>query len=138
VYAAAVFGFILYLSSAYKLSGFKRAYSVEEVETFEESTWAAQQISLSRGLSESYISEDVYTSIVKLSLGICILVLMGAAPFAGFFLKYLIVSLFSSSSAFLVCAIILVSTAVTNLAYFDLLTHVSEKISGYSGRSYNE
>lgn len=38
VYAAAVFGLLLYLSSSYKLSGFRRAYSVEEVETFEDST----------------------------------------------------------------------------------------------------
>lgn len=95
-------------------------------------------MSLTRGLSESFFSENVYISIVKLSLGISILVLMGAAPFAGFFLKYLIVSLFSSSAAFLVCAIVLVSAAITNLAYFDLLTHVSEKISGYSDYSYNE
>jgi formate hydrogenlyase subunit 3/multisubunit Na+/H+ antiporter MnhD subunit len=83
-------------------------------------------------------SRDFLSALVKVPTAVSALVLMGAAPFSGFLLKYLIVSLFASSSSFFTCLVILLSSAITHLAYFNLFTNITERVCKYSGRSNNE
>lgn len=66
------------------------------------------------------------------------LILMGAAPFSGFLMKFLIVSAFVSIQSFLVAAALLLSTVFTHLTYYGMFTSITEKAREYVKHSYNE
>lgn len=138
IYAVSMFAILLYLSSSHKLEMFANVRLGNEVDSFENFLWASQQMRFSAALNRLPISKDVISATVKIASGISALVLMGAAPFAGFFLKYLIVYLFASVGSFFICSVILLSTLIGNLAYFSLFATITEKVCKYSGRVSHE
>jgi len=92
----------------------------------------------SKDINSSELQKDVFSFFVKAATAGSVLVLMGVAPLAGFFMKFLIVSAFSSVWSMLVCATILISTAFTHLSYFALFTALTEKMTGYTKHSHSE
>ena len=138
IYAFAMFGLLLFFSCPRKLSPFSNIRDGSEVDTFENLHWGSQELVFSKDINSSELQKDVFSFFVKAATAGSVLVLMGVAPLAGFFMKFLIVSAFSSVWSMLVCATILISTAFTHLSYFALFTALTEKMTGYTKHSHSE
>jgi NADH:ubiquinone oxidoreductase subunit 2 (subunit N) len=138
IYAVAMFGVMLFMSLPRKITPFSNIRTGNEINEFENLHWGSQEMIFSWSFNSRSIPKEVCIFFVKFSAGFALLVMMGAAPFAGFLMKFLLIAGFAALYSKFACAIILFSIGYAYLGYFGFFNAMIERIVGYTKHSHSE